>query len=247
MFETNIVQSVVGTPQTIHVIFYPSGGSLFNEICQGVIAFVAICGAVAALWKRRKETPKVRLSFDETDLHCHVEEVEIDGEAKVSKVKRLHLRVGIENVGSVPANKCKIIMDDALIVSDGKVERGAAAKGPARYLVLVDADSCTDCEHLGVGETCYFTLGYICASGDSGKGDEGTTEKDSKDACIELHSKGKMVDRYLSHQSHLRIPLKVCSEGMSPEKYSLELNWKGKSVSAIGSVGSLSASVSKGK
>ena len=247
MFETNIIQSVVGNSQVVHIIFYPSGGSLFTEICQGVIALVAICGAVVALWKRRKETPKVRLSFDETDLHCHVEEVEIDGGAKVSKMKRLHLRVGIENVGSVPANKCKIIMNDTLIVSDGKVVHRTTSRVPARYLTLVDNDSCIDCEHLGVGETCYFTLGYICASGDGGKGGEGTTEKESKDACIELHSKGKMVDRYLSHQSHLQIPLKVCSEGMSPEEYSLELNWKGKVVSAIGSAGSLSASVNKGK
>ena len=246
--ETNVCEIINGTNNVVRIIIDTrSTYSWFNDVCQGVIAFIAVIGAFVAFFKRRRDMPKLRLTFDDTDLHCHIEEVETEGGTKSSKSSRILLRVGVENVGSVSANGCKVMMNDAIIVSDGKEERKVKTLTPSRYLTLNSDERCEKRDQLGSGETEYFKLGYICAERDSNKGAEGTVAKGSKLACIELHSSNNAPERFLPHQNHIKIPMKLCVEGGSPEEYCLELNWKGASVGAIGTAGSLTATAQKGK
>ena len=246
--ETNVCEIIDGTNNVIRIIIDTNpANSWFNDICQGIIAFIAVLGAFVAFFKRRYEVPKLRITFDDTDLHCHIEDTEIEGGTKSSKNSRILLRVGVENVGSVSANGCKVMMNDAIIVSDGKEERKVKTLTPPRYLTLISNERCEKRDQLGSGETEYFKLGYICAERDTNKGAEGTVSKGSKQACIELHSCNNAPERFLPHQNHIKIPMKLCVEGGSPEEYCLELNWKGGSIDAIGTAGSLTATAQKGK
>ena len=246
--EMNLNEIINGTNNVVRLIIDAKpANSLFNDICQGIIASVAVLGAIVAFFKRRREVPKLRLNFDDTDLHCHIEEAEIEGGAKSAKNSRILLRIGVENVGSASADGCKVMMNDAIIISGGKAEQKVKTLTPLRYLTLISDERCEKCDQLGSGEIEYFKLGYICAERDSNKGAEGVVAEGSKQACIELHSRSNVPERFLPHQNHIRIPLKLCAGGSSPEEYWIDLNWKGGSVSAIGSVGSLEATLQKGK
>ena len=246
--ETNLNEIINGTNNVIRLIIDTKpASSLFNDICQGIIALVAVIGAIIAFFKRRREVPKLRLNFDDTDLHCHIEEAEIEGGEKSSKNSRILLRIGVENIGSVSADGCKVMMNDAIVISGGRAEHKVKTLTPSRYLTLISDERCEKCDQLGSGEIEYFKLGYICAERDSNKGAEGIALEESKQACIELHSRNNIPERFLPHQNHIRIPLKLCAGGSSPEEYWIDLNWKGVSVGAIGSAGSLEATVQKGK
>ena len=245
---TNVYELVNGTNDVVNIVVstMPSY-SLINDICQGLIALVAVIGAIAALCKRRSETPKLKMNFDGSDLHCRIEDEEIEGGVASTKRRRILMLVGVENVGTVSANGCKVIMDEAMIVSNDKYERASNSPTPSRYLTLIDDDTCEKRDYLGSGETVYFKLGYICAEQGSRHEFEEDVAHDSKLACIELHSAKNKPERFLQHQSHINIPLKLCCEGSSPNEYHIEINWKGSSVDAIGTAGSLIATIKSGR
>lgn len=224
----------------VHVVKVVMPANLFDKICQTIIAIAAVVGPIIMFFQvrinKRIMAPKLDLKLIVKKPIRKLKDPASGADADMEISRKLELIVELENIGPEIAKHCKVFSDRPHIIQDS-VEEPLDDEAQRELLQKDNTGDCAGAE-LQSGAKVQYEIGDIGLGMAAGKVAEGGVEGGDDDATVNLKYKGGLTDSLLRHQSHMKQILTLTADNMSPQKYVMEINWKGTKLSDIGTPGS---------
>ena len=212
-------------------------------VSQIIIAAFAVVSGIVALFKYRNEkkrsSPRLNLVFEDREPYYSITEDDVDTGARN---RQQTFKVRLENNGACPAKDCKVKVSRLTIISDGNEYDQAIDEGKNTHL---EADEIKQ-RPISINNGDYLTLSVfkVCVNREDGKGAgaSGGVSDGDKASILVIGEEG-VIHAFRTHQTHVKIELKLIAEMFASKSYIFEFEWRGDSVSAIGSVASYVATI----
>lgn len=242
---SNVTNAVAASAPVVQLVCCKCVYCFWVGISQIVIAAFAVVSGCVAIVKffndRNKSAPKLDLKFKDDDRFCVVSENDVEQGGRM-----LTFRLRLDNVGSCPARECKVRIENVFIVSDGKRSE-VKLDDSLSTLLKIRQDILKWPLEVNNGDGVDIELCRIAVNMGTKKGVEAHELADeNNDAVIQVLNSTGVLAVLLPHQTHVQIEVKVIASLFAPKTYVFDLEWKGRSVLAIGTAASYSVNLKKG-
>ena len=240
----NITNSVVTSVPAVQLVCCKCSYCFWVGFSQIVIAAFAVisgCTAIVRFFNdKNRQSPKLDLKFEDNDRFCVVSENDVEQGGKMQS-----FRLRLENVGACPARECKVRVENVFIVSDGKRSE-VRLDDSLSNLLKIRSDVLKWPLEVNNGDGVDFELCRIAINMCTLKGVDthGLTDENDEAVINVMNATGVLI-ALLPHQTHVQIVVKVIASLFASKTYVFDLEWKGRSVSAIGTAASYSVNLKK--
>ena len=209
-----MIESIQVVTNSVQVVCCKCTTCFWASVGQIIIAtFAVLSGCVAVfkyLYDKKNSSPKLSLVFEDNKTYSSIEEDAVDNTG--IRNKQQIFKVALENNGACPAKDCKIKVARLTIVS-GKKECNVAID-TTKDTHLGSAENKQRPISLNNGDHIMFDVFKICVNRVDGKGSEGVSAEGDKVSILVMGSNG-VLHAFRSHQTHVRIELKLIAEMVS--------------------------------